>query len=105
MKSGVIRHNQAVGTINSDTSGYHETLTRLWIDVLANFVKRNGFTDPWQAACAAVEEFGEKRDLYRSYYSFDVARSVDARRAWIPPDLTPESAPSIAEAMIASAEP
>jgi hypothetical protein len=91
MKGGVIRHNEAVGTVNSDTSGYHETLTRLWIDVLAKFAGSHGFTDPWIAASAAVRKFGEIRDLHRLYYSFDVLRSVEARRSWIPPDLTPES--------------
>jgi hypothetical protein len=91
MKSGVIRHNDAVGTANSNTSGYHETLTRLWIDVLAKFAASHGFTDPWIAACAAVREFGESRNLHRLHYSFDVLRSVEARRSWIQPDLTPES--------------
>jgi hypothetical protein len=90
MKNGVIRHNESVGTENSDASGYHETLTRLWIDVLAGFVRRTGFTDPWKAVCAAVERFGKNKDLHRAYYSFDVVRSVAARRAWIPPDVTPE---------------
>lgn len=89
MKTGVIRHNEAVGTKNSDTSGYHETLTRLWIEVLTNFVRTGGFADPWEAACAAVEKFGENRDLHRAYYSFDIVSSVEARRIWIPPDLNP----------------
>ena len=27
IRKGIFRYNEAVGTINSDTSGYHETLT------------------------------------------------------------------------------
>jgi flavin reductase (DIM6/NTAB) family NADH-FMN oxidoreductase RutF len=84
-KEGIIRYNEAVGTVNSDTSGYHETLTRLWANVLANFVE--GFTDPWVAAREAAERFGEERDLHHLYYSFDVVRSTEARRNWVPPDL------------------
>lgn len=30
IKNGILRYNAAVGTENSETSGYHETLTRLW---------------------------------------------------------------------------
>lgn len=84
-KSGILRYNQAVGTENSDVSGYHETLTRFWAEVLARFVK--GIADPFEAAVKAVHKFGEDRDLHHLYYSFDVVRSTEARRAWIPPDL------------------
>ena len=84
-KKGIIRYNEAVGTENSDTCGYHETLTRLWANVLAKLV--DGFVDPFKAACAAIARFGEDRDLHHLYYSFDVVRSTVARRSWIPPDL------------------
>jgi hypothetical protein len=95
MKSGLIQFNESVGGVNSETSGYHETITRLWIEVLAKFVATNGFTDPWEAACAAVTEFGEARDLHGLYYSFDVLRSVEARRRWVPPDLMAEGSGTI----------
>jgi hypothetical protein len=85
MRTGIIRHNEAVGTLNSDTSGYHETLTRLWTMVIAKVVE--GIHDPWAAACEAVERFGEVRDLHLLYYSFDVVRSVEARLTWMQPDL------------------
>jgi flavin reductase (DIM6/NTAB) family NADH-FMN oxidoreductase RutF len=84
-KKGILRYNEAVGTENSDTSGYHETLTRLWANVLAKVVA--GFADPWKAACEAVDRFGEDRDLHHLYYSFDVVRTTAARRTWVPPDL------------------
>jgi hypothetical protein len=84
-RSGILRYNAAVGTANTDTSGYHETLTRLWSLVLAKITE--GFTDPWEAVIHAVAKFGEARDLHCAYYSFDVVRSVEARRTWVPPDL------------------
>ncbi len=84
-KYGIIRHNNSVGTTNSETSGYHETLTRLWVNVLARFVNKS--TDPWKAACEAVERFGEDKYLHRLYYSFDIMRDSEARHTWIPPDL------------------
>ena len=84
-KKGILRYNEAVGTKNSDTAGYHETLTRLWANLLAKLA--DGFTDPWKAACQAVDKFAEDRDLHHLYYSFDVVRSTEARRTWVPPDL------------------
>jgi hypothetical protein len=87
IREGILRYNAAVGTPNTETSGYHETLTRFWTAILAAATK--GMDDDWLAACRAVEEFGENRNLYTGYYSFDVVRSAEARRDWIPPDLKP----------------
>jgi flavin reductase (DIM6/NTAB) family NADH-FMN oxidoreductase RutF len=84
-RNGIRRYNQAVGTKETNHSGYHETLTRFWSLVLAQVVKE--FSDSWEAACHAVERLGEDRDLHNLYYSFDVVRNPEARRTWVPPDL------------------
>ena len=85
-REGIRGYNAAVGTANTDSSGYHETLTRFWAEVLAAEVA--GQEDEWQAAARAVARYGEDRDLHGLYYGFDVVRSVAARREWIAPDLT-----------------
>lgn len=85
-KAGILRHNEAVGTANTDTSGYHETLTRFWVEVLAAVTAG---LDEWQAACLAVERFGARRDYHAQFYGYDVVRSVEARRTWQPPDRGP----------------
>jgi hypothetical protein len=85
MKNGLLVHNAANGTENTETSGYHETLTRLWISILTR--TSAGLRDPWEAACLAVERFGENRTLHSAYYSFDVFNDKHARRNWIPPDV------------------
>ena len=33
MRSGIRAYNEAVGTANTATSGYHETLTRFWAGI------------------------------------------------------------------------
>lgn len=86
VREGIRRYNDAVGTANTATSGYHETLTRFWTGVIAEAVA--GFADERQAARHAVTVFGQDRDRPRRYYSFDVVRSVEARRTWIAPDLS-----------------
>ena len=85
LRRGIKRHNAAVGTLDTETSGYHETLTCFWTGVLSRYLE--GASDPWLAACSAVEKFGEERDLPRLYYSFDVVKDRTARAAWVPPDL------------------
>lgn len=86
-REGIRRYNAAVGTANTDSSGYHETLTRFWAEVLAAEVA--GQSDEWRAATQAVARYGEDRDLHGLYYGFDVVRSVAARRDWVEPDLAP----------------
>lgn len=80
----ILRHNAAAGILNTDTSGYHETLTRFWVAIASREVR--GMRDPFEAARHAVEKFGEARSLPARFYSFDVLRSTEARRRWIAPD-------------------
>lgn len=83
-RAGIVRYNDAVGTPNTDTSGYHETLTRFWSEVVAGVTA--GCSDEWEAARLAVGRFGEDRDLHALCYAFDVPRSTEARRTWVAPD-------------------
>lgn len=84
-REGIRRYNTAVGTPNTDSSGYHETLTRFWSGVIAAAVE--GLDDEWHAARVAVDRFGEDRQLHTLYYAGDIVRSVEARRGWVAPDL------------------
>jgi hypothetical protein len=86
MKAGILAHARAHGIVHTPTSGYHETLTRLWTLAIAAHVRRSGARTRWEAACAAVDRFGEDRELPRRCYTFDVVNDVTARAAWIAPD-------------------
>jgi hypothetical protein len=63
-RNGILRYNEAVRTSNTETSGYHETLTHLWSLVLAKTVE--GFTDPWEAVSHAVEKLAKFGTFTRS---------------------------------------
>lgn len=89
MKKGILHFAGCVGIQNTETSGYHESLTRFWANRLSEFVRRGQFSSRLEAARAAIAEFGEDRDHYRLYYSFDVAHDRRARREWIAPDRQP----------------
>src|SRR5262249_46642716 len=85
-RDGIRHFNECCGTPNTDHSGYHESLTRLWAALVGEFVRSGRFASRYEAARAAVERFGEDRDRHRLYYSFDVVRDLRARREWVPPD-------------------
>jgi hypothetical protein len=80
-------YNEAQGGRNTEDSGYHETLTVFWIDVVA--CELPGGTPRIEAVRHIVETLAPKRDLWREYYSFDVVKSREARKAYVPPDLSP----------------
>jgi hypothetical protein len=90
IRDGIRHYNECQGTKNTPDSGYHETLTLFWIAMVAHVLEQ---CDPaltrLQKARAVVETFAARRDLFREYYSFDVVRSREARRDWIPPDVKP----------------
>jgi hypothetical protein len=84
MRAGIFAFNASVGTLNTDSSGYHETLTVFWASIIRAAVC--DIADPWKAAQRAVSVFGEDRDLHRLYYSFDVVASASARKNAVSPD-------------------
>src|SRR5215471_13408594 len=57
MKAGIIRHNQSVGTANTETNGYHETLTRFWAGEICGLVRAGAFPSRLEAVRAAVAAF------------------------------------------------
>lgn len=87
---GLIRaYNDATGVANSDSSGYHETITqaslragRAWLMVRADVLLH-----------VALRELLESRygrpDWLLVYWSRELLFSVAARRAWVEPDLRP----------------
>ena len=89
MKAGILHHNTSVGTPNTEDNGYHETLTRFWASEIGRFVRRGRFTSRLEAVRAAVAAFGEDRERFRRFYSFDVVRDRRARREWVAPDREP----------------
>lgn len=91
LRDGIRVYNEAVGTANTDSSGYHETVTVFYVRVIADFVERE------QEAAAIADEALEARliaargarELPLEYYSRDRLFSIEARRGWVTPDLKP----------------
>jgi hypothetical protein len=87
MRVCIKRHNESVGTANTDTGGYHETITIAWIKILKRLLRDSAPMNRAEFARLAVERFASDRGIFGRYYEFDLVKSVEARRTWIPPTL------------------
>ncbi|MEI6642952.1 MAG: hypothetical protein WCL10_13015 [Novosphingobium sp.] len=81
-------YNVAVGGENSDSAGYHETLTQLYIRGVRAFAETlpegTGLVEAVNALL--MSEIGDRR-WPLCFYSKERLFSVDARRGWVEPDL------------------
>jgi hypothetical protein len=90
IRNNIKKYNLSQGGENTDSSGYHESLTIFWIRVIDDFLRHLPASLPRLAQVkAAADEFGDRRKLFEDYWTFDVVKSVEARRAWVEPDRQP----------------
>ena len=84
------RYNDAVGTPNTDSEGYHETITRGSLIIARNFIAQQADDPLLHDLCNRLfaSRFG-RNDWLFTYWSKDVLFSAKARREWVPPDLAP----------------
>lgn len=82
------RYNVSVGGVNSDTEGYHETITQIFIaairDHLAEIDPRSSLTEAVNTLL--VSDRG-RRDWPLRFYSRERLFSVEARRGFVAPDI------------------
>lgn len=89
MRECVRRYNESVGGKNTPTSGYHETITVMWIRLLDGLRREVGPMDRASFAALAVNRFVSRRDIFRDYYDYDIVASTEARLRWVEPVLKP----------------
>ena len=89
VRNAISSYNLSVGTQNTDTSGYHETLTIFWLRVVAESLRQSPSASRLHAVRGIVAAYGAERSLHRLYYSNDIVTCTAARRAWVEPDLKP----------------
>ena len=87
---GLIRaFNETTGTPNTDTGGYHETITQASLRA----VRAAAASAPASPLCEIldallVSPLGDSKWLLE-YWSRERLFSVEARHGWLPPDLKP----------------
>jgi hypothetical protein len=81
------RYNESVGGVNSDTEGYHETITQVFIRTLRLSLAKTegqGLSARVNAVLSAPEG---RRDWPLRFYTPERLFSVEARLGWVEPDL------------------
>lgn len=82
------RYNENVGGVNSDTEGYHETITRLFVHGIRLFLSE---ADPSEPLHELVNDLlltpMGRRDWPLRFYSPERLFGVAARRNFVEPDL------------------
>jgi len=86
---GIIRrYNESVGGVNSDTEGYHDTITRVYLHGIRLFLSE---TRPGEPLSELVNDLllspMGRRDWPLRFYSRDRLLSVAARRGFLNPDV------------------
>jgi hypothetical protein len=86
---GIIRgYNESVGGVNSDTEGYHETITRVFLHGVRLFLAEANRSEYVHETVneLLLSPMG-RRDWPLRFYSPAYLFSVDARRSFVAPDL------------------
>lgn len=87
LREAIIRHNEAVGTPNTDTGGYHETLTWFWVCALGEFLRQVQATDLSTAVDRLLGSEWGSPGLPLRFWDHGLLMSTPARRSWVPPNL------------------
>jgi hypothetical protein len=82
------RYNASVGGVNSDTEGYHDTITRIFLRGVRLFLEEADSSEPLHELVneLLLSPMG-RRDWPLRFYSPERLFSVDARRHFVEPDL------------------
>jgi len=81
-------YNESVGGVNNDTQGYHDTITRAFLAGVRLFLSEADLKAPLHELVneLLLSPMG-RRDWPLRFYSRDRLLSVEARRAFVEPDV------------------
>jgi hypothetical protein len=84
LRTGIRALNDSHGTVNSATSGYHETITRAYVALLAEALESAALD-----VDALIRGPLAARDALLRFYTREALMSPRARAEWVEPDLRP----------------
>ena len=95
LREGIPRLNDRHGTPNTESSGYHETITIAYVRLIASFLETVREPASLEARVALLLDgpLGERTVLF-SYWSKETLLSPRARLGWVPPDRAPLALPA-----------
>ena len=82
------KYNESVGGVNSDSEGYHETITRVFLRGVHLFLREADNGEPIHLLVneLLLSPMG-RRDWPLRFYSRELLLSVEARRRFVEPDV------------------
>ena len=90
LRDGIRKLNDSHGTINSASSGYHETITRAYVQLLLEFNERRTAPMPLPERVSRLcKSKLARRDGLLNFYSHAALMSEKARAEWVEPDIAP----------------
>lgn len=88
VRLAILKYNESTGGRNTETEGYHETVTVFWMRMVQVFLRDKRNERPLhEVAADLIAEYSFRKNLFREYYSFDLTKSTEARQRWVSPDL------------------
>ena len=82
------RYNESVGGVNSDSEGYHETITRVYLRGVRLFLAEADLREPlFELVNELLRSPMGRREWPLRFYSAERLFSVEARRHFVPPDI------------------
>jgi hypothetical protein len=90
LRTGIRRLNESHGGVNSDTNGYHETITAAYVQLLSQF------NQAYPSSTSLAERAGvllagplAAKRMLAAFYSGERLMSTAARQDWVEPDVAP----------------
>jgi hypothetical protein len=90
LRTGIQELNASHGTANTDSTGYHETITRSYVMLIAAFLScgPEGHNVAGRVRLLLDSPLAA-RDALLAFYTTGVLFSAEARRSWVQPDRQP----------------
>ena len=84
LREGIRRLNDSHGTVNSATSGYHETITYAYVTLLAEYLSRPADGSLAERVTQLLGSPLAARDALSRFYSGQTLKSQEARKGIAP---------------------
>jgi hypothetical protein len=91
LRTGIQHLNESHGTVNSETNGYHETVTRVYVELLSEFNTRFKEVSLVDRITLLLRGPLADKALLLTFYSRSRLMSAEGRLRWVEPDLAPIS--------------
>ena len=88
IRQGIKAYNQSVGIATTKTSGYHETITLFYVELIDAYLTTTGRNSIVESTNGLLRSYGDPQ-IPLTFYSTRRLMSWEARLGWVDPDLRP----------------